>query len=123
MGAVLGCSSKEGAGTGITETFTKRNTEGQMGITDTIKSGVTNVAEGVKEGVAEGVAKNMKDGFGEGIANSLKSGVTEGLTDQVKDGITNNLKSGAEIVGSSVKDKVSASVSQVASDGVETIQS
>ena len=116
MGAVLGCSSKEGGtGTGITETFTKRNTEGQKGITDTIKSGVTNVAEGVKEGVGEGMAKNMKDGLGEGIANNLKSGVTQGLTDQVKDGITNNLKSGVANVGSSVKDKVS--------DGVETIQS
>ena len=70
MGAVLGCSSKEGAGAGITETFTKRNAEGQKGITDTIKSGVTNVADGV----GEGLAKNMKDGLGEGIANSLKSG-------------------------------------------------
>ena len=123
MGAVLGCSSKEGVGTGITETFTKRNTEGQKGITDTIKSGVTNVAEGVKEGVGEGMAKNMKEGLGEGIANNLKSGITEGLTDQVKDGINSNLKSGAANLGSSVKDKVSESVNQVASDGVETIQS
>ena len=124
------CSSKEGVASGITETFSKRNAEGQQGISDALKSGVSNVAEGVKEGVGEGMAKNLQAGVAEGIANNLKTGVTEslktgltqGVTEQVKDGITSNLQSGAENVGASIKDKVVESATQAAADGLETIK-
>ena len=129
--AVMGvCSSKEGVASGITETFSKRNAEGQQGISDALKSGVSNVAEGVKEGVSEGMAKNLQAGVAEGIANNLKTGVTEslktgltqGVTEQVKDGITSNLQSGAENIGASIKDKVVESATQAAADGLETIK-
>ena len=124
------CSSKEGVASGITETFSKRNAEGQQGISDALKSGVSNVAEGGKEGVGEGMAKNLQAGVAEGIANNLKTGVTEslktgltqGVTEQVKDGITSNLQSGAENIGASIKDKVVESATQAEADGLETIK-